>query len=864
MSTWRFWQRRSRDQRLDDELRDHMERQYQDYLDDGLSPGEARRRVGVEFGSLELAKDECRDVRAWAWLTAAGRDVRIGMRALARERLFALSVTSILTVGLGTTVAMFSVLHAVVLRPLPYARPHELAVVATHRMLQNQFDGTSGANFVDWRRDSRAFAGMTLFRRTTSSQVVFTAAGVPQRAQEGLVDGEFFPLLGVRALVGRTFSAEESARGDRVVVLSEALWQVHFGGSEDAIGDTLLVAGTPHRIVGVMPRSFRLPTSDTRLWRPLSLMGRWPNPLAIRDGDQFEVLGRLHPGVDLDAARAEMAVIAARLRAAHEVDAQLDVRVTPLSEHVLGPSTRRGLWLGFAAVGLLLAIACANAGGLLAARAARRRSEFAVRSALGAGRGRIVRQLLAEHLALWMVASASGVLLAAALLRLFLAQAPAGIPRLDQVQLDLIITAAAFLTGLVVVMICGSVPAVVAARVDSREAFRARDQAGSPRLRLQRALVGLQIAGATTLSILALLLAQSVMRIQQEDPGYPAADLLIARIERPTSPRFFADARERLLALPGVAAVGAITDFFIRRAGDQEITIDGRAFADADGRLPKFVIDSVTPGYFEAMDIRILEGRDFHDADLQAGAAPVAIVSGAVARRYWPGESAVGQRIVSGSSVPVDGRWWTVVGVVDDLRRERLDIAPVLATYVPSMLQTMDLTIRTTAASSSIIAAVQRELRVVDPSLPVPAVVTAEGRLWQQLAAQRFQAQAVVGFAAIALAFAAAGLYAALAYHVTLRRREIGIRTALGAQRRSIVALFVRASVALTVVSVAIGIGVAALLSRVLQGLLYNTAAVDVTSYFIAAGALALMAMLAAWRPARQAARVDPLAVLRE
>jgi predicted permease len=864
MNRWPAWRRRSREVQLDAELRDHVERQYDDYVRQGLSPADARRRVALEFGPMELAKDECRDVRPMQWLEITSRDVRLGVRALARERAFTISVTLILAIGIGTTIAMFSVLNGVVLRPLPYARPHELALLASHRMLQNQFDGTSGANFVDWRNHSRSFAAMALYRRTSASQVVFSGAEAPQRAQEGLVGAEFFDLLATPALVGRTFSAEESARGDPVVVLSEGLWREQFGGMDDAVGRTLSVAGKPHRIVGVMPRSFQLPTPETRLWRPLAVMARWPNPLAIRDGDQFEVLGRLRGGVSVDAARAEMAVIAKQLRVEHDVNRNLDVRVTPLFDHVVGAGTRRGIWLGFGAVMSLLAIACANAGGLIAARATRRRGELAVRAALGAGRARLVRQLLAENLVLWVGASTAGLLLAAALLRLLAASGTAGLPRIEDVGLDLTAIAIAFPGGLVVVMLCGSVPALIASHASAADAVRTREGSDPSRLRLQRVLVAAQIAGATTLATTAVLLAQSFFRVQSENPGYPAGNLVIARIDRPASPRFFVEARQRLAALPGVIAVGGITDFFIRRAGDQEITIDGRAFADADGRLPKFVMDSVTPGYFKAMGIEVVEGRDFEDRDLEPEAPSAVIISLGVARRYWPGETAVGKRLVGGSAPPADGRWSTVIGVVQDLRREALDVTPVLASYIPSMLRSMDMTIRVGARAETVIPAVRRELRALDPTLPLPSVTTAEARLARQLGARRFQAQALTAFAGVALVFAVAGLYAALIYQVTLRRREVGIRTALGAPRGAIIRLFLRDGVALSLIGAATGIAAAMLLSRVLEGLLYETAAIDLRSYLLAAGAVVGAAIIAAWRPARLASRINPLTVLRD
>ena len=524
---WRpFRRRRSRDDRLDDELRYHVDRQYDDYLRAGLSPAEARRRVGLEFGSIELAKDECQDIRPWHWLGTTARDVRLGLRGLARERSFTLSVTLILTTGIGATVAMFSVLYGVVLRPLPYSQPHELAMIATHRMLQNQFEGTSGANFVDWRRQSRSFARMSLYRRSSASQVVFESGNGPQRTQEGLVDADFFGLLGATALVGRTFSADESARGDRVVVLSEIFWRDAFGGSIDVIGRTMLVSGAPHTIVGVMSRRFQMPTKETRLWRPLAVMPRWPAQLAIRDADQFEVLGRLQPGISIREAQAEMQVIARRLREDHDVNRNLDIRVTPLLDHIVGESARRGIYLGFAAVLSLLAIAGANAGGLLATRAMRRRGELAIRTALGASRARLIRQLMTEHVALWLAVSAAGLVVAAILLRLLESSGLNGLPRLDNIDLDMASVAIAFLGGLLIVTTCGSVPALAASRTDAGDVFRTRGSDGPSHQRLQRGLVTTQIAGATMLAVVAGLLVQSFVRVQRQDPGYPASNLL--------------------------------------------------------------------------------------------------------------------------------------------------------------------------------------------------------------------------------------------------------------------------------------------------------------------------------------------------
>jgi putative ABC transport system permease protein len=866
MSPWPGrWRRRSREADLDTELRFHMRRQLDDYLAAGLSPEDARRRLGLEFGTLERAKEACRDVRPLQALDTIARDVRLGFRTLARERLFAFSVTAILAAGIGLTVAMFSVLNGIVLRPLPYARPNELAILSTHALLQNQFEGTSRANFIDWRRQSAAFAGMTLYRRSSASQVVYAGADAPQRAQEGLVGQEFFELIGVQPLIGRSFTREEFDRGERVVVLSEGLWQSEFARSNDVLGRRLSIAGQDHVVIGIMPRSFQLPTGDTRFWRPLSVLGQWwVATQHVRDGDSFEVIGRLAPGVQLDDARSEMAVVAARLREAHPENTHLDIRVDPLVDRVVDSRTRRGLWLGFGAAMALLAIACANAGGLMAARAAERRRELAVRAALGAGRSRLVRQLLAETVSLWAVASSLGLLLASGLVRLIVAYAPAGVPRMDEVGLELTSVVVAFLVGLIVVAFCGTLPALVGSNVDATAAFRSREPSGPSGHRLQSLFVTMQIGGAMTLLVGALLLAQSFLRVQAEEPGYPSESLLIVRIERATSPRFFLDARERLGRLPGVMAVGGITDFFIRRAGDQQVTIEGRSFADADGHRPRLVLDSVTPGYFRAMGIDMLEGRDFDDRDLEPGAPAVAIVNHAIARRFWPNESAIGKRLVGGGSPPKDDRWATVVGVARDMRREGLEVPPVLSVFIPAMLRRMDLTVRATGSMETLIPAIRQEIRAIDAALPVPSIVTAGARLDERLGARRFETQALTIFAIVALLLAAGGLYASVAYQVTLRRREIGIRAALGARDGAIVGMFVARGVRLALLGITLGAIGSLSLTRLLQGLLYQTPAVNPVSYLGAAAVVLSVAVFAAWQPARRTACVSTMTILRD
>ena len=860
--------RPSADDRLDMELRDHVERQVADYVAAGMSEADARRRARLELGGLQQAREACRDVRRFQYLDAFARDVRVGFRGLARDRFFAASVIVILALGIGISVTMFSVLASVVLQPLPYARPGELASLSTHLMRQNQFDGTSMANYTDWRQQSQTFAAMTFYRRTSVSVVTFSGVDAPQRAREGLVGPEFFELLGTPPLIGRTMSASEFSDRERVVVLSEGLWIEQFGGARDAVGKSLTIDGERHVVIGVMPRTFRLPTSDTRFWRPLSLLPLWAKAQFIRDSDQFEVLGRLKPGVRLEDAQREMGLIAARLRETYDENRDRDIRVISILDHVVDRQTRRGVWIAAAAVLSLSIVACANVAGLLSTRAARRRRELAVRSVLGARRGTLVRQLMTESVSVWAVAGTFGILLAYQLIALLLAYGPQTIPRMEDLRLDMASVATALVAALAVVAACGTIPAFVATKAITAATFATRDTSSMPRQRLVDLLVTAQVACALMLSIVASLLVHSFIRADREDPGYPAEHLVIARIELPRQrypdrtalAAFFREVQARVGRLPGVVAVGGITDFLIRRNADQRVTVEGRG-ADPDGY--RLAIEGVTPGYFRATGIEVLEGRDFDERDYESGAAGVVIVSSSLARKFWPGESAVGKRMVAGSTPPKDGVWNTVVGVIEDLRREGLDVAPIPLAFTPSFLRNMDLTIHTATPAETVIPSVREQIRSLDGSLPVPTIVTAGARLSERLAARRFEAQVIGAFAFVALMLSAAGLYASLAYQVTVRTREIGIRCALGARRRSIVSMIVANGLRLTVPGAILGLAAAAGAAKTVRSLLYETAATDVPSYAVSTVLVLLVAVAAAGVPARRAAGVSPMTALR-
>ena len=422
-----------------------------------------------------------------------------------------------------------------------------------------------------------------------------------------------------------------------------------------------------------------------------------------------------------------------------------------------------------------------------------------------------------------------------------------------------------------VVFACGTIPALAAARADAGAAFSTRDQSSLPRHRLQDFLVAAQVAGALMLVVGAVLFAQSFLRAQSEDPGYPAEHLIIVPLDlprerypgRPAVIAFFREARERIGRLPGAVAVGGITDFFIVRNADQWVTIEGHP-AGRNAGAPRLAVEGVTPGYFLGAGIDLVEGREFEDRDYEDGAPGVFIVDEALARRFWPGQSAIGKRLVSGETPPKDGRWATVIGVVRGIRRESLDVTPIMLGFVPSFPRTMDLTIRVAGDAEPLIAAVRSELRAIDPTVPFTQIFTANGRLSERLDGRRFETQVLGVFAGIAMLLAGAGLYALLAYQVTLRTREIGIRSALGARRESIVGLFLGRGLRLAGLGAVIGIGGAISVARVLQSLLYETPAINLRGYLTAAAFMLLVAAFAAYVPARRAANVSAITALRQ
>lgn len=858
---------------LDDELKATLEMMVEEDVARGVPPVRARRMARIALGGVEALKERCRDVRPAHWLDEGVRDVRLALRGLRRNPSFGATTILMLGIGIGASVTIFSVLHAVLLRPLPYAKPDRLAMVLTHNIAQNQPDGTAIPDLEDWEAQSESFAAFTCYRRTHVSQVTIAGGDGPQRVHEGLIGPDFFAMLGTPPIRGRVITDADFARGEHVVVLSEGLWRDRFGGA-DVLGRSLSIDQDAYVIIGVMPQAFQLPERETRLWRSLSATPWWRLARPVRDADGIVAIGRLADGASVDDARAEMHVIARRLQRTYPAtNANRDVRVVPLFDYVVGGHVRAGIWLLFGAVLALLVVACANVGGLFIARASGRSREMAVRAALGAGRGRLARQLLVEGLVLASGACILGVLFAYNLLPLISSRNAVALPRLEQVGLNIPVLGFAAGIACAALIVFAVVPALAIARktpVAVMARHSARATAGR-RLPLETLLVVGQLAFAFALLTGALLMLQSLTRASTEDPGFPSRELIVVSLELPRSTYpddhdiegFYEAAIERLAHLPGVSSAGAMRDFFIRQNPDLRIVADAGAYGIDDERAPKLMSDSVTPGYFEAMGIEMLEGRGFIERDRFGDGRPVSIVNRAMAEAFWPGESAIGKRWRSARDAARDGPWITVIGVVAGMRREGLDVAPIPSVFLPGISRRMDLTIRVSTEPPALVPAIRQQIRAMDDALPITAMTTLEEHLGAELSGRRFEAQLLGFFAAVAMLLSALGLYSLLAHQVAARAREIGVRTTLGAAPGDILTMVLGRGLKLTLLGLVIGLLVVLAVSRSLQSLLYGTSTLDPPSY-AAAGLLLLIAgVVGCAVPAWRSLCVDPAQALR-
>ncbi|HEX2223901.1 MAG TPA: ABC transporter permease [Thermoanaerobaculia bacterium] len=802
-------------------------------------------------------------------------DFRHALRLAFKNPGFTAVAVLTLAIGIGAATAIFSMIDAVLLRPLFKDQGELVTIWSKTPSKGEQLVEVSWLDYQDWKRGSRSFTDMALMS-ASDSDVTLTGSGEPIPVRARLVTANFFRLLGANAALGRVFTEEDvKENAPWTAVISHGLWQRHFGSDRNVLGKTIVADGNQQVVVGVMPPGFRLP-EGVDLWSP-------SEPLFANEQVQpirfMQAIARLKPGVSLDLAREDMTGLFSRLETEFP-NRYKDFQpvLTPLVHEVLG-DTRPALLVLLTAVGLLLLIACANVAGLLLARAVSRQKETAVRTALGAGRMRLIRQLLSESLLLALLSAALGLLFAWGGLKVLLAFGPGDIPRLDQVGIDGRVLVFAVLASLLTVLLFGLAPALQAASPNLTESLKegGKSSAGRRSSNLRRVLVAGEVALALVLLVGAGLMIQSFLRLQRIDLGFRPDNVLTLRLSLPgvkyDTPekwgQFFRRAVEEVDSLPGVeqAAVVLLRPLSQPIGWDYDFTIEGQT-PEEQAANPISNHERSSPGYFQTLGIPLLKGRDFTWADIQ-GAQPVAIINESTAERFFPGQDPIGKRLRWGEPTAVEPTtpWMTIVGVVGDVRYRDLGAfrPDIYVPYLQNPYPTMDMVIRTTGDPLEMVEEVRQRIFTLDKDMPLTKVTTLEQSFSDSIARPRLRAMLLGLFAAIALLLAAVGLYGIIAYSVSQRLHEIGIRLALGADRRDVVRLIIRQGVTLTLIGLAAGLVIALAVGAtgLITELLYEVKAHDLLTFALVPLVLIAVTLLASFLPARRATKVDPLVALR-
>jgi len=802
------------------------------------------------------------------------QDLRYGARMLWKSPGFTLIAVITLALGIGANTAIFSVIDALMLRPLPFREPDNLFQVweSNVKLGYNEMDA-SYPNFADWRDQNQVFEQIAIFSGRTYN---LAGAAEPERIQGAIVAPAFFPLLGVKPMLGRVLAPEED-HPNKVfsVVMSERLWRRRFNSDPQIIGRTISLDTESFTVVGVVPNIKDLAglPNDTDLWIPISHGYAFDN----RDGHGYQVMARLKQGVTREQAQADIDRIAGSLAIRHpDSNTGQGVRLVPLQEQIVGDFKLALLSL-MGAVLFVLLIASANVANMLLARAAGRQKEISIRAALGAGRLRLIRQLLAESLLLAGLGGAAGLLLAVWGVYLLVAFGPAELPRAGEVAVDIRALGFTFAVSLLTGIIFGLAPALQASRPDLNETLKdgVRGATGSAGYRRMRSLLVVsEIALSLVLLVGAGLLMRSFLKLQAVDPGFNPNNMLTMRVslEGPNYEKaesriaFYDQLFDKIKALPGVQYVGARYHIPLVPAdnyANNSFAIEGRLSDPANPSTAYY--NTVSPDLFRTMEIPVSKGRPFNEHD-DLKAQRVIIINETLARRYFPGEDPIGKRMTLEDKNPKEEDWATIVGVVKDTKPLTLDSKPAPEMYMPFAQRpasSMALMIRTTNKPESVAAAVRRNVQALDRNQLVYGLRTFEGVMSEAVATPRFRASLLGVFAAVALILAMVGVYGVMSYAVTQRTREIGIRMALGAEPRDALKMVMRQGAKLAAAGVAIGSGAAAALTWLIEGLLFDLRAADPVTFVAAPLLLAGAALLACYLPARRATKVDPIVALR-
>ena len=796
-------------------------------------------------------------------------DLKHGLRVLLRTPLFTLCTIAALAIGIGATTSLFSVVHALMVKPLPYRDADSLVVVWEHNLPRNRARNVvSPANFLEWRARSRSFDGLAAF---TQNRVTLTGQGEPQELATLVASANIFDVLGVGPMLGRSFADGEDREGAaQVMVLSHATWQRQFGGDAGVVGRQVTINGQPVSIVGVMPRGFEVFGLPVDAFLPFRL------PATVRfTGRSLVAIGRMKQGVTRDQAQAEMEGVFTQVRNEQpDFNGGWTVNVVPLREQLVG-DVRLAVLVLFGAVGAVLLIACGNIGSLMLTRASGRRRELAIRSAVGAGTGRLLTQLICESLMLSVAGGVLGIVLATWLLNGLTTWVGSRlpIPLLSQVSIDPSVLLFAGAVTVLTTLVCGLAPALGATGGSLVSALRdgAPSVSASPRGRLVRQVfVMAEIALAVTVLCGAGLLGRSVMALQSVKPGFTAQDALSLRVSLPNRSypdsdaqhNFYTRTIDGLRALPGVTQVGGTS--FLPLAGVGPATSFWRADQPQPGPNDRPVVDArpVTPGYFAAMQIPMLAGRDVNDADT-SDKDPVAVINETFARQIYPGDNPIGRKFILnlGNEKPHE-----IIGVVGDVKLATVEGEVRATAYLSSRQYAfglMNFVVRTSGDPARLGPSAVQVIRQIDPLLPVAAVRPLEDVFAESIARPRLTATAMGVFAGAALMLAALGVYGIVAYSVSQRSREFGIRVALGARPAQIVTMVVGQNLRVVVVGLALGLLIAIPATRLLRGLLYQVGPNDPIVFAGIGSLLAAVAVIASYLPARRGTQVDPVVTLK-
>jgi predicted permease len=872
--------RKDVERELDEELQSYIELLTAEKIKGGMQPDEARRAARLEAGGVEQIKEEVRDARSGALIETTVRDLKYGLRLLQRSPGFAALAVLTIALGIGANSAIFSVINGVVRKPLGYPNPDRLMFI-TSQFPNLKFDKfwISPPEYFELTERSRAFSGIAAY---TTGAMNLSDGDQPERVNAAFVTANMFDVLGVPPARGRAFTKEQDLpNAEPVAVISHELWQRNFAGDASVIGRAVQIQGRARTIIGIMPPEFDLHDSRSQLWIPLGLDG---SNRQNRGSHFLYLVGRVAPGVTEAQAKSELAALVRGWRELIPMghvpnDSTHRLQMEPLRDEVVG-NVKRALWVLQGAVALVLLIACANVANLLLARAEARHKEFAVRTALGASRGRILRQFISEGIVLSVLGAVLGLALAYWGLQALLRANPNSIPRSSEITLDPVVLA--FTVGIAVLtgVIFGLAPLLHVgdkAVTDAIKEGGMRTTTTAARNRVRRGLVVAEIALAVMLVIGAGLLIRSFRNLTSVDAGFDARDRITFGVVLPQAAypdsqkrvQFYEDVSRKLDAIPGVDAVAAMQGLPpFRQVNANDTEFEGyQPGPDAPPQNIDFY-QTVTAGYFDAMGIPIRDGRAFDATD--AAGAPVLIVNETLAKRYWPGQSALGRRVRP--SFGPNSPWFTVVGVAKDVKQGGLEAnvgtelylnyeqLPRIAGFAPGA---MNIILRSSRSLEALAPSIRKAVAELDPALPLVQLRTMEDVVGASVTRQRFLSLLLGIFALVALTLAAIGTYGILSYMVTERQREIGIRMALGAGNGQVVRLVLGQGLAIAIIGIALGIGGAVGLSRLVASLLYGVSPSDPMTYGAVAGVIAVVAVAACLVPMRRATRVDPLEAIR-